>query len=172
MTTIETPLEDVDLLNEFFLYSEGKLFWKKSPHPRIRVGTEAGSYTSGYINIEFFKKVLKAHRIVWVMHFGVIPKGLVVDHINGISTDNSIGNLRLASKNQNSRNSVKRANTKSKYKGVSWHARQQKWNAVIQVDGIRHLIASFDTEKEAHKAYCEVAKEIFGEFFNDGNSNE
>lgn len=41
-----------------------------------------------------------------------------------------------------------------------------------KVDGVRHHIASFDTEEEAHEAYCHVAKTIFGKFFNAGGSNE
>lgn len=172
MTEIQTPSLSKEELNEIFLYSDGQLYWKISTHPRIKIGDLAGSYTSGYINIELFKKTYKAHRIVWVMHFGEIPEGCVIDHINGIGTDNRLLNLRLATRSQNTQNSTKRKNTASKYKGVSWHARQQKWNAVIQVDGIRHHITSFDTEEEAHKAYCEVAKEIYGEFFNNGNVNE
>lgn len=158
--------------NEIFVYSNGQLFWKISPHPRIKIGTPAGSYTSGYIHIELLKRLWKAHRIVWIMHFGDIPDGHVVDHVNGIGTDNRIENLRLATRQENCINSRKRKNTKSIYKGVSWHKGQRKWNAVIQVDGVRHHIASFDTEEEAHKAYCEVAEMIFGKFVNKGNSNE
>jgi hypothetical protein len=156
-------------LNEIFVYDEGRLFWKISPHPRIKPGTEAGYYTSGYIALELFKKVWKAHRIVWIMHYGEIPEGMLIDHKNGIGTDNRISNLRLATRQENNRNSKKRKGSKSSYKGVSWHERQQKWNAVIQVDGVRHHIASFDNEEDAHKAYCEVALMIFGEFVNYGN---
>lgn len=175
MSTIEPDEPEIsmkELLNDIFLYSEGVLFWKNPTHPRIEKGDVAGSYTSGYINVELFKKVWKAHRIVWTMHFGDIPDGLVIDHINGIGTDNRIANLRLATKNENGANSRKRKNTKSKYKGVSWHKGQQKWNAVIQVDNVRHHIASFNTEEEAHAAYCEVAKQVYGEFFNVGEDNE
>jgi hypothetical protein len=159
-------------LNEVFQYDEGRLYWKISPHPRIKIGTEAGTYTSGYIHIEFKERLWKAHRIVWIMHFGNIPEGYIIDHINGLGTDNRISNLRLSTRQENIRNSRKRKNTLSKYKGVSWHKGQQKWNAVIQIDGIRHHIASFDTEEEAHKAYCEIGKQIFGEFFNGGSFNE
>jgi diaminopimelate decarboxylase len=124
------------------------------------------------LNVELFKKTWKAHRIVWIMHFGEIPEGMLIDHINGVGTDNRVSNLRLATRTENGRNAKKRRTSKSKYKGVSWRAGQGKWNAVIQVDGVRHHIASFDTELEAHKAYCEVAEKIFGEFFNNGDENE
>jgi hypothetical protein len=170
--SINTPSLGKDELNEIFQYCEGRLYWKISPHPRIKVGSEAGHYTSGYLNVELFKKTWKAHRIVWIMHFGEIPEGMLIDHINGVGTDNRVSNLRLATRAENGRNAKKRRTSKSKYKGVSWHARQGKWNAVIQVDGVRHHIASFDTELEAHKAYCEVAEKIFGEFFNNGGENE
>jgi hypothetical protein len=46
----------------------------------------------------------KIHRIVWIDSNGIIPKGYVIDHINGIKSDNRISNLRLADSILNSRN--------------------------------------------------------------------
>ena len=46
----------------------------------------------------------KLHRVVWLACNGKIPIGFVIDHINGIKSDNRIENLRLADPKLNSSN--------------------------------------------------------------------
>jgi len=41
----------------------------------------------------------------------------------------------------------------SKHRGVSWHKSQQKWRAMVRVDGKRIYLGFFDTEIEAADAY-------------------
>ena len=55
------------------------------------------------------------HRLVWEMHYGKIPKGMVIDHINRNKTDNRIENLRLATKSQNARNNNAKGYWKNKH---------------------------------------------------------
>ena len=47
----------------------------------------------------------------------------------------------------------------SKHKGISFSKRDNKWVAVIRVDGRRKYIGSFKTEEEAYDAYCKVYSE-------------
>ena len=35
------------------------------------------------------------HRVIWEHHFGEIPKGMIIHHINGDSKDNRIENLQM-----------------------------------------------------------------------------
>ena len=47
----------------------------------------------GYLIIKVKEKQFKAHRIVWLLHYGKFPE-MELDHINHNRTDNRIENLR------------------------------------------------------------------------------
>jgi hypothetical protein len=109
-----------------------------------------------------------AHRIAWYLHTKQDPGALQIDHINGNPSDNRIANLRLATPGQNAKNTRKKPGTASKYKGASWHARTGKWQSQIKVDGHNMHLGCFDTDYEAHLAYCKAAAVLHGEFANFG----
>lgn len=91
-----------------------------------------------------------------------------VDHVNGDTLDNRRSNLRLATASQNSMNRRKGTNNTSGYKGVSFIKATGKWRASIRVKGRMKYLGEFDTPKAAYEAYCEIAREVHGEFFNPG----
>ena len=76
-----------------------------------------------------------------LMHKEILdsPSGLLVDHINTDSLDNRRANLRLATHSQNSCNSRRdKSNTYSRFRGVSFSKRKQKWFAAIRADGKKY----------------------------------
>ncbi|CAJ0895848.1 hypothetical protein R77569_04539 [Ralstonia mannitolilytica] len=161
-------------LQELFEYdmSSGRLIWKARPElPAFRdakfAGKPAGTHdSSGHIQISIDKKLYSAHRLTWLYHFGPIPDGMQIDHINGVRDDNRVVNLRLATPTGNSRNQKKQQGRSSKYKGVSFHKRLRKWQASIGAldNKKRMFLGYFENEIEAARAYDEVAAREFGEF--------
>lgn len=44
------------------------------------------------------------HRIIWEIHFGKIPEGMIIDHLDGNAQNNDISNLKLTNYAGNNRN--------------------------------------------------------------------
>lgn len=92
------------------------------------------------------------------------PKGVLVDHINGEPLDCRRENLRLCNAKENARSRRKHRNTSSRFKGVTWHARVGKWQAVIVPNGRMRYLGLYVSEEEAGRAYDRAAVEEFGAF--------
>lgn len=90
-------------------------------------------------------------------------KGEIVDHINRNTLDNRKENLRICSNMQNTWNAGSRKGL-SKYKGVTYIRRSNKWGASIGCNGKRISLGHFELERDAALAYNAKAVELFGEF--------
>jgi hypothetical protein len=92
------------------------------------------------------------------------PAGLLVDHINGDTTDNRRANLRICTKAQNNMN----RHSEAKWKGVRYYERLGKWQAYIAVtvDGRKRFksLGYYLYPVEAAAAYNRAANQYFGEF--------
>lgn len=114
------------------------------------------------------------HQLKCYLHRAILSRMLdrplgrkeYVDHINGNSLDNRRSNLRLASVNENARNSRHKSTNTSGYKGVSWSKHHKNWQAVIKVNSKAVHLGHFDTPEAAYAAYCEGAAKYHGEFAN------
>jgi hypothetical protein len=147
----------------------GKFFWLVARPRKTRAGDPAGHLNkAGYIEIRYNHTTYQAHRIAWYLHTGEDPLTLQIDHINGDPADNRIINLRLATPAQNAKNIRKKENTTSSYKGASWHKKTGKWQAQIKVDGRNIYLGYYNTQLDAHLAYCAAAARLHGEFANFG----
>lgn len=86
----------------------------------------------------------------WAESSGYRP-GLSLDRIN-TNGNYSPENCRWANAQTQNRNRRKQENTSSKYVGVSWNSRKQKWKADIKTANKRTFLGYFIDEVEAAKA--------------------
>ncbi len=103
---------------------------------------------------------ISLHRLI----MGAPDRNIHVDHINGNTLDNRKANLRLCSPSGNASNRVKKFNSKSIYKGLSYRERSGKYEVSVTKNGKAFYVGSFYSEIEAKKAYDKKSKEIHGEF--------
>lgn len=138
--------------NEVFEYKEGCLYWLKS-RQGVTSGSKAGcTRKDGYVVVSYKDRSHLAHRIIYEMHYGDIPDGLSVDHINRISSDNRIENLRAVTHQENHFN--------RKAKGCSYAKSKGKWKSYIVIDNKYNHLGYYNTEEEAEKAYQEAKDEF------------
>lgn len=127
-------------------------------------------YVRSHIRDESGKqRTVYLHRLV--MNAGV---GQEVDHINGDGLDNRKENLRFATRQENCRNSPKRAGTLSQFKGVYRDPKSGRWRAYIRVNYRMIWLGYFESERDAALAADSAVRETYGEFgrFNFPQGNE
>ena len=145
----------------------GSLVWKPR-HDRSfgEASKVAGNiHHTRYLRFHHKSREYLAHRVVWEMHHGPIPKGKMIDHIDGDQINNRIENLRLADNSQNQFNSGLKVNNTSGFRGVTWNKKNRCWYAQIRHGGSNRHLGSFATAKDASNAYEAAAKEVHAEFF-------
>jgi len=129
-------------LLELFDYKDGSLYWKQ-PRQHIQVGDKAGyDNGNGYIKISINGKLYFAHRLIFLMHHGYLPK--LIDHINGNPSDNNIQNLREANKSKNAINSKLSVKNTSGSKNVYWNKSRNKWTVYMSLNQKQKFFGSFD----------------------------
>ena len=92
------------------------------------------------------------HQLVAECFLGHISTGhlLVVDHIDEDKTNNHATNLRIISNRLNISRGFK--NKSSKYVGVYWDKRNEKWQSRAKVGRVLKCFGRYNTELEAHEA--------------------
>lgn len=95
---------------------------------------------------------------------GIWVDGLEIDHIDGNRLNNQRYNLRVATGSQNQANQIHRKDTSSRYKGVSWSSKNNKWTAYIGYNKNKYNLGTYKSEEEAAKEYDLCAYELFGEY--------
>jgi len=110
------------------------------------------------------------NRVTHLMHRVITdcPKGMMVDHKNHNTLDNTRGNLRVCDASENAANSRRKSfaerGVTSIYKGVSFSKAHNKFRTRIMVRGKTNELGLFACEKEAAKFYNETAKKLLGDF--------
>lgn len=150
--------------SNYFEYKDGKLF-SKVTRGKVKEGDEVGTLdANGYKVFSFKGKRYYVHRVIYEMHYGPIPVGMVVDHVWRNRADNRIENLRVVTKSDNAKNAKLYSNNSSGVTGVRWDSQFGKYYAYIKVDGKLKSLGLFESKEEAIKARKDVeAKYCFHE---------
>ena len=113
---------------------------------------------TGYLFVSLSKngkiKNFNVHKLVSQSFLNDVLDGtqkLVVDHIDGDKTNNSVKNLQITTQRYNV--SKKKVNKTSIYTGVCWYKTTKKWMSAIKINGKRKHLGYFNNEYEAHLAY-------------------
>ena len=154
---------DYKRVSELFTYDEvnggviRKAGWWLGKHPSPE--------TSGYIIISVCRAAddrdrpsdsgqqrdrYKEHRLVYLLNNPDMDQSLDIDHINHITHDNRIENLRLVTSQENAFN--------KKVWGVHFNQRQQMWRSAIRVRDKYIYLGRWDNVIDARAAYLRAKK--------------
>lgn len=125
----------------------------------IPIDSPVGSLNKkdGYLRVKIDFRSYSLHRLAWLYTYGSFPVEMV-DHRNGIGTDNRIANLREVTRAGNLQNQRKaQRNSRSGLLGV--YPNSGKWRAVISTNGVSKALGNFETKELAYEAYL-AAKRV------------
>jgi hypothetical protein len=143
------PMKGLDLSG--YRCIDGKLYKE--------VGHEAGG---GYRRVSIGGVRYLVHRLVFFMHHGLEPE--VVDHVDRNPTNNSIENLRAATKAENAYNCGVRVDNSSGFRNVTWHSQKRKWHVALMQAGKRKSYGLYHDKNEAGRVAESIRKEQHGSF--------
>ena len=132
----------------YLIYEDGKVWSKKSKRYLKHCDSR------GYLHVKLYKegkkKTYKIHRLV-ALHYIPNPdpdNKRCVDHINRITTDNRIDNLRWATDSENSQNTGVSKNNKLSIKNISYNKQRNIYQYQKTIRGVFHE-KRFKTLEEA-----------------------
>lgn len=161
------------LRESFHILANGEVEWKERPKSHFltdpkwsmwntrwsgtpALATDNGKgYLTGTLTILAQRYRLQRHRVIYAMHHGKWPEGLV-DHIDGDPSNNKIENLRVATNSENLRNCRRSLANKSGATGVFWFERTKRWMVSIGHQGKQIHLGYYQDKDEAIAARKEA----------------
>lgn len=123
----------------------------------LKFGLDSSGYNNLCLSSDGVVITKKPYKLVAIAFLNHKPDGtarLVVDHINGIKTDDRLNNLQIITSRENVIKSIK--NPTSKYTGVHWKTSRSKWIASIFLNGKTIYLGAFKCELVAHQTYLKA----------------
>lgn len=147
--------ENAERLWEYSEEGSG-ILWKVPWRGTRGVGQEAGGKQLKYYSVRHEGTYYFCHHVVWTLFHGLIPEMRIIDHVDRNGHNNKIENLKIKTSTGNGYN--KSPTGASKYKGVSWFARDKKWLARLGTKNGFIFLGYHDTQIEAAMVWDKAAK--------------
>lgn len=132
------------LIQEFYIDSSGVIRRTNDGYlGRYSAGDEVGFYynADGYLYVQVPRGVRRAvpkHHLVLLLNGITIPDGKEVDHIDGVKVNCSLDNLRLVTRECNSKNRKKRSDNTTGITGIAWSESKGRYIIRRTIHGNRH----------------------------------
>jgi len=125
----------------------------------LKSARSKNNYYSVVLRKENVSKTYRIHVLVAMAFLDFIPNKFecVIDHKNGVRTDNRLENLQIVTQRENIQNYHK---SRKGQIGADWHEQTKKWRSRIYINKRIVHLGLFEEEKDALKAYEIANKEI------------
>ena len=103
------------------------------------------------------------HRAVWEYHYGQIPNGLMIDHINRDKADNRIENLRLVTAKENRMNVDPEVNQKARERMIAYNSQDcgKRWQDEEKKKKRAERLSLSWKKREAFEKKCLYCGKVF-----------
>lgn len=155
-------------LDRWIIYKNGRKRFYKG---KIFEGSfNNGGYKTVNLSRYDKQKIFQISQLVAMAFLYHEPNGhtLVIDHINGIKTDNNIKNLRVVTHRDNTSTCYRkdRNSLSSDFAGVSYNKPTKKWRSMIRYNGLHIFLGYFENEIDASNAYKKALSKVINNTFN------
>lgn len=133
--------------------------WKG--HDLKKTMTKTQNYLMVLLRKNNKPKLVTIHSLVaqsFLNHNSDGYNGFIIDHINNIKTDNRVENLQIITARENVSKARFLKKKTSKYTGVYYKKKNNKWCASIYINGNKKHLGLFKDEYKAHLAYKKELK--------------
>lgn len=163
-----TFVEDANDKNVLLLYQDHSFYVGKIDKADKRL-VEKYAWTTnkqGYLYAGNYGRVILLHRYIYFNgdYDKALKSDYLIDHINGIRTDNRRCNIRLSDRTQNAWNRKDKCTSKTGMNGVRYLKDLNKYRVTIKANGVTYKLGDFDSFEEAKIARIEGEEKYYGEF--------